>query len=206
MVNESRPVLKGGWFALVPFHAVRGVLHRGLLRLLFPPVCVCVCVCVSRCAALSGITHRFILVLECESRPGSDGSPQISHPRFCVGGQRATLDPRNVSITELLPLASSKVDLPTGWEKVHQLIYGACAPPNSNSSVVHPPLTSSSSSSFYSSSFAAFFCPSPQSYNKTRTSTGGSTGRRGRGSRWSRRTSSGRAETAPVPTCGGACG
>jgi hypothetical protein len=74
--------------------------------------------------ALSGITHRFILILECESRQSADGSPQINHPRFCVGGQRATLDPRNVSITELLPLATSKVDLPQGWEKVHQLIYG----------------------------------------------------------------------------------
>lgn len=73
---------------------------------------------------LSGITHRFILLVECESRQSADGAPQINHPRFCVGGQRATLDPRNVSITELLPLATSKVDLPQGWEKVHQLIYG----------------------------------------------------------------------------------
>ena len=72
--------------------------------------------------ALSGITHRFILVLECESRLNGELN-SISHPRFCVGGQRATLDPRNVAITELMPLASSKVDLPPGWEKVHQLIY-----------------------------------------------------------------------------------
>ena len=73
--------------------------------------------------ALAGITHRFILILECESR-SPDGPTSISHPRFCVGGQRATLDPRNVSITDLLPLAQSKVDLPPGWEKVHQFIYG----------------------------------------------------------------------------------
>ena len=77
--------------------------------------------------ALSGITHRFILVVECESRQSTDGSPDINHPRFCVGGARATLDPRNVSLTELLPLASSKVDLPPGWEKVHQLVYGTWA-------------------------------------------------------------------------------
>ena len=69
--------------------------------------------------ALSGMTHRFILVLECESR-----TVGVEHPRFCVGGSRATLDPRNVSITDLLPLSQSKVDLPPGWEKVHQLIYG----------------------------------------------------------------------------------
>lgn len=73
--------------------------------------------------ALSGITHRFILVLECESRQSEGDNQGMSHPRFCVGGQRATLDPRNVSITELLPLASAKVELPPGWEKVHQLIY-----------------------------------------------------------------------------------
>jgi hypothetical protein len=73
--------------------------------------------------ALSGVTHRFILVLECESRQ-IEGQEVVSHPRFCVGGPRATLDPRNVSIGELLPLGSSKVDLPPGWEKVHQLLYG----------------------------------------------------------------------------------
>lgn len=61
--------------------------------------------------ALSGITHRFILVLECESRQ-YEGEVAVSHPRFCVGGPRATLDPRNVSITDLLPLGASKVDLP----------------------------------------------------------------------------------------------
>jgi hypothetical protein len=75
--------------------------------------------------ALSGLTHRFILVLECESRLSADGAPPaLHHPRFCVGGPRATLDPRNVSITELMPLSASKVDLPPGWEKVHQLVYG----------------------------------------------------------------------------------
>ena len=73
--------------------------------------------------ALSGVTHRFILVLECESRQ-YEGEVAVSHPRFCVGGPRATLDPRNVSITDLLPLGASKVDLPAGWEKVHQLLYG----------------------------------------------------------------------------------
>jgi hypothetical protein len=76
--------------------------------------------------ALSGVTHRFILVLECESRQ-YEGEVAVSHPRFCVGGPCATLDPRNVSITDLLPLNASKVDLPAGWEKVHQLLYGMSA-------------------------------------------------------------------------------
>lgn len=81
--------------------------------------------------ALSGDTHRFILVLECESRQ-YEGEVAVSHPRFCVGGPRATLDPRNVSINDLLPLGSSKVDLPQGWEKVHQLLYGkfSCREPD----------------------------------------------------------------------------
>eukprot|EP00596_Hydrurales_sp_CCMP1899_P005218 CAMPEP_0119052392 /NCGR_PEP_ID=MMETSP1177-20130426/73707_1 /TAXON_ID=2985 /ORGANISM="Ochromonas sp, Strain CCMP1899" /LENGTH=720 /DNA_ID=CAMNT_0007031945 /DNA_START=118 /DNA_END=2280 /DNA_ORIENTATION=+ len=72
--------------------------------------------------ALSGLTHRFILVLECESRQ-YEGEAAISHPRFCVGGPRATLDPRNVAITDLLPLGGCRIDLPPGWEKVHQLLY-----------------------------------------------------------------------------------
>jgi hypothetical protein len=76
--------------------------------------------------ALSGLTHRLILVLECESRQ-YEGEVAESHPRFCVGGRCGTLDPRNVSITDLLPLGASKVDLPAGWEKVHQLLYGKSA-------------------------------------------------------------------------------
>ena len=73
--------------------------------------------------ALPEIIHRFILVLECESRQ-YEGEVAVSHPRFCVGGPRARRDPRNVSITDLLPLGASKFDLPAGWEKVHQLLYG----------------------------------------------------------------------------------
>ena len=73
--------------------------------------------------ALYGVTHHFLSILECESRnPNSPTS--ISHPRFFVGGPNASLDPRNVLITDLIPLAESKLDLPTGWEKVHQFIYG----------------------------------------------------------------------------------
>jgi hypothetical protein len=74
--------------------------------------------------ALSGLNYRFLLVLECESRPGDD-LPQLDHPRFWVGGHRATHDPRNVSILELQPLDPTTIEIPTGWEKVHQLIYGA---------------------------------------------------------------------------------
>lgn len=74
--------------------------------------------------ALSGVNYRFLLVLECESRPNSnDLASAINHPRFCVGGHRATSDPRNVSISELQPLDPSKIEIPFGWEKVHQLIY-----------------------------------------------------------------------------------
>ena len=74
--------------------------------------------------ALSGVNYRFLLVLECESRPtGTDPSTAVNHPRFCVGGHRAIQDPRNISITELQPLDPHKIEIPLGWEKVHQLIY-----------------------------------------------------------------------------------
>ena len=74
--------------------------------------------------ALSDVNYRFLLVLECESRPSSNESPiTVNHPRFCVGGHRATHDPRNISISELQPLDPTKIEIPFGWEKVHQLIY-----------------------------------------------------------------------------------
>ena len=75
---------------------------------------------------LTGVNYRFLLIMECESRPPTDGSPPINHARFCVGGKRATYDPRNLAITELEALDPTQIEIPTGWEKVHQLIYGKC--------------------------------------------------------------------------------
>lgn len=77
-------------------------------------------------AALTGITHRFVLVLECETRlDPADAEKNAGKvpPRFAIGGPRATIDPRSAKIEELLPLAKHKLELPAGWEKVHQYIY-----------------------------------------------------------------------------------
>jgi hypothetical protein len=74
-------------------------------------------------AALHGLVHRFILVIECEERR-YEGEESRGPPRFCVGALRASLDPRNVSINDLVPLGEAKVDLPKGWEKVHEFLYG----------------------------------------------------------------------------------
>jgi hypothetical protein len=54
---------------------------------------------------------------------GKKGANQVAPPRFAIGGARATLDPRNAKVEDLLPLAKHKLELPTGWEKVHQYIY-----------------------------------------------------------------------------------
>ena len=67
-------------------------------------------------ALAAGVNYRFVLISECESRPTE--TQQIQHPRFCVGGTRATLDPRNLSILELQPLDSTQIEFPLGWEKV----------------------------------------------------------------------------------------
>jgi hypothetical protein len=95
-------------------------------------------------SALMGITHRFVLVLECETRsePGSEATKDLSKtpPRFAIGGPRATIDPRTAKaiklsrsisliifilsqIAELLPLTKHKLELPNGWEKLHSYMY-----------------------------------------------------------------------------------
>jgi len=77
-------------------------------------------------AALTGITHRFVLVLECETRLDPGDADKLAGkvpPRFAIGGPRATIDPRSAKIEELLPLAKHKLELPSGWEKVHQYVY-----------------------------------------------------------------------------------
>ena len=73
--------------------------------------------------ALPGAFHRFVLILECESRQ-YEGEVAVSHPRFCKGGSKATVDPRNISINDLLPLDSCDIVLPSRWEKAHQFLYG----------------------------------------------------------------------------------
>lgn len=75
--------------------------------------------------ALHGLTHRFVLILECETRMYNDNrrGPVVAPPRFAIGGARATLDPRNARVAELLPLAKHKLELPSGWERIHQYVY-----------------------------------------------------------------------------------
>lgn len=77
--------------------------------------------------ALPSVPHRFILVLECESRR-YEGEMSMGPPRFTVGAVRAVKDPRNVSIPDLLPLNAGRIDLPDGWEKIHEFLYGEFYP------------------------------------------------------------------------------
>mmetsp|Transcript_23543 Transcript_23543/g.21418 ORF Transcript_23543/g.21418 Transcript_23543/m.21418 type:complete len:1061 (-) Transcript_23543:928-4110(-) len=78
-------------------------------------------------AALTGITHRFVLVLECETRHYGDPNKQtkFTPPRFSVGGPRANQDPRVVAVQQLLCITTNtnEIQIPSGWEKVHQYIY-----------------------------------------------------------------------------------
>lgn len=78
---------------------------------------------------LKGLTHRFVLVLECESRKVVDANaanPVVFHPpRFTVGGPRACRDPRISSLNQLLGITCKKpeIQLPSGWLMLHQYIY-----------------------------------------------------------------------------------
>jgi hypothetical protein len=56
-------------------------------------------------AILDGITHRFIIVMECESLRGHIG---YSPPRFTVGGMNGTRDPRHSSLKQLLEVGVKK--------------------------------------------------------------------------------------------------
>lgn len=86
--------------------------------------------------------YGFLLVLECESRPLADGTQQINHPRFCVYGSQAVTDPRNFTILQLEGLDPNKNAIPSGWEKIHQLIYGTFAAYLATTrSVIMPALT-----------------------------------------------------------------
>lgn len=68
--------------------------------------------------ALSGITHRFVLILECEARHFDDPSKQSKFvpPRFAVGGPRANQDPRIVPVRDLLGISANKqeIQIPSG--------------------------------------------------------------------------------------------
>ncbi|RYG67024.1 hypothetical protein EON64_08390 [archaeon] len=68
-------------------------------------------------SALKGVTHRFVLVLECEHR--RDAPKDIfsnAPPRFSVGGLRASKDPRTVPLDQLIRISnkSPEVQLPAG--------------------------------------------------------------------------------------------
>ena len=69
-------------------------------------------------ASLSGITHRFVLILECETRHYGDPNKQtkFTPPRFSVGGPRANQDPRIVKVQQLLDITINKneIQIPAG--------------------------------------------------------------------------------------------
>lgn len=50
---------------------------------------------------------------------------KFTPPRFSVGGPRANQDPRIVAVQQLLCIVTNKneIQIPTGWEKLHQYIY-----------------------------------------------------------------------------------
>lgn len=79
--------------------------------------------------SLSGITHRFVLILECETRhydEAASAQGRYAPPRFCVGGPRANQDPRIVPVRQLIGITNANrndIQIPPGWEKVHQYIY-----------------------------------------------------------------------------------
>jgi hypothetical protein len=97
------------------------------------------------------ITHRFVLILECErstdlpdipepllhnngalsptpssTPPSSISTSHLLTPpsRFSVGGPRACKDPRNCPLKELLGISNRypEIQLPTGWLMLHQYI------------------------------------------------------------------------------------
>jgi hypothetical protein len=70
--------------------------------------------------SLSGITHRFVLILECETRHYDESGNQRARyapPRFCVGGPRANQDPRIVPVKQLIGITTinrSDIAIPNG--------------------------------------------------------------------------------------------
>eukprot|EP01033_Poteriospumella_lacustris_P007177 gene7177-5168_t len=76
-------------------------------------------------AALKGITHRFVLVLESENRINAPRDIQDAAPlRFTVGGSRASKDPRMVRFDQLIGISNKnpEVQLPAGWFMLHQYV------------------------------------------------------------------------------------
>ncbi len=68
-------------------------------------------------SSLKTITHRFVLVLECEYRVNSPKEiTSVAPPRFSVGGSRASKDPRTVTMTQLIGISNKnpEVQFPAG--------------------------------------------------------------------------------------------
>jgi hypothetical protein len=86
---------------------------------------------------LKGVTHRFLLAMESESRNMSNKS-KLSRgltapftvtkfpPRFTVGGPRASKDPRATPIEELIEISSARpeIQLPSGTTLLAVLLFG----------------------------------------------------------------------------------
>ena len=73
--------------------------------------------------ALGDISHRFILIIECENRKYIEPSSKTP-PRFAIGGSFASVDPRDILISELTPLDESHIKIPSGCEMAHEFIQG----------------------------------------------------------------------------------
>lgn len=68
------------------------------------------------------ITARFILVMECEQNEHI----QVQLPKWCIGGEKATLEPNRCSLSDLRPISKSDhaaIDVKRGWSKLHHFIY-----------------------------------------------------------------------------------
>lgn len=77
-------------------------------------------------SALRGVTHRFVIVMECENRINAPKDIQdAAPPRFSVGGPRASKDPKTVPLNQLIGISNKKpeVKLPAGWFMLHQYVY-----------------------------------------------------------------------------------
>lgn len=68
-------------------------------------------------SSLKTITHRFVLVLECEYRVNAPKDVvSVAPPRFSVGGPRASKDPRTVTMTQLIGVSNKnpEIQFPSG--------------------------------------------------------------------------------------------
>jgi len=79
---------------------------------------------------LQSVEHRFIYVMECETRQYDENALRSGHvkqkytpPRFSIASGPAgpVRDPRTVNVQELVP--ANVFDIPENWEKLHQYVY-----------------------------------------------------------------------------------